>query len=153
MERTAMKVMPSQMKFNFFLFMVSWYPNEATRANMRWHEIKNSLLARVLLLLLASLIGYGVFAMGARVLILERESQELREKWLLLERQRAEYEAYLAELSTPQALEREAKARFNLKRPGEEVVVVVPERQEAAHSAPPNGFWERFSRFVSDIFR
>lgn len=49
----------------------------------------------------------------------------MKQKIAELTKKREELEEYLAELKTVEAVKREAKERFNLKLPGEEVAVVV----------------------------
>lgn len=72
------------------------------------------------------------------------ESEETTKKIDGLKRKKQELEAALAEIQTKEAVEREAKARLNLKKPGEEVVVVVPEKKINAPQPVPVNVWSRF---------
>ena len=91
--------------------------------------------------------------MRSNLLRAERERKEAERKALLTERERLENEiALLKEQST---IEREAKARLNYKKQGEEVVVVVPEARQTASVAeavPKARSWhERFVAFVLNL--
>lgn len=70
----------------------------------------------------------------------EKEITELFKK-------KQELEAYLMELQTRAGIEREAKDRFNLKLPGEEVVVVVPKAEESKPQPQTASLWEKIREF------
>lgn len=106
-------------------------------------KIKNSLLLNVLLFLLALAAGYGAFNMVKQAAVLKKEEEDARKKIEELAKKRKELESALLELQSPEAIEREAKERFNLKRSSEEVVVVVPEKKGAPASTTPSAFWEK----------
>ena len=93
-----------------------------------WGKIKNSLLLNILFFVVAALVGYGTYNMVRQTLSLSQESKDNVQKIEELTKKKKELEAYIAELESPQAIEREGKNRLNLKKPGEEVVVVVPEK-------------------------
>lgn len=52
---------------------------------------------------------------------------------------------------TPEAIERDGKARLNMKRPDEEVVVVVASTTTAPES-PPRTWWQRARNFFLSWF-
>ena len=56
-------------------------------------------------------------------IVLRREAREMEAKRAELLQKKSELEGHLGELDTSEAVEREAKARFNLKKQGEQVVV------------------------------
>jgi cell division protein FtsL len=113
-------------------------------------EIKNSATLNMLLALAAVSVGIGAIRMAGRTRDLNRELHDARAKLEATLRQKAEVFLRLAELEAPEAIEREAKAKFDLKKPGEEVVVVVPE--ERRHPSPQVTLWERIKRFFAGIF-
>ena len=115
-----------------------------------WTRVKNSAPLNALLALAAISVGIGAMRMAGRTLGLNRELHDARAKLKATEQQKAEVSWHLAELETPEAIEREAKAKFNLKKPGEEVVVVVPEERRVPTPAPT--LWERVKRFFAGIF-
>lgn len=79
-------------------------------------------------------------------LALRREIKDLEKKIAEAEASRQNYEKRLAELGTPEGIDRDARGRFNLKRPGEEVVIFLGE----ATSASPEGFARKW---ILDFWR
>ena len=94
--------------------------------------------------MLAISLSYSATRMVRSVLKVQTESEEMTRKIEDLERKKKELELAIAEIQTREAVEREAKTRLNLKKPGEEVVVVVPEKKVSASQAPPTSFWSKF---------
>lgn len=76
---------------------------------------------------------------------MRKEAKDREEKIIELNQKKAELEAYIAELQSREAIEREAKERLNLKLPGEEVVIVVPEK-DSPEEAPKN-IWDKIKSF------
>lgn len=107
-------------------------------------------MANLVFLGLVGLVGFGTYNMVSRALALRGESKEAEAKIQELLRKKAELEAYALELESRQAIEREAKDRLNLKLPGEEVVVVVPEKQPEIISEPSRA--DRFMSFLGGLF-
>lgn len=108
--------------------------------------VKNSLLANILLIVVAAVVGYSSFLMVRFALGLYEESSEGEAKIRDLSAKETDLEVRISEFKTPSSLEREAKERLNLKRRGEEVVVVLPEKKgEVAITS--SGIWERIIDF------
>lgn len=86
--------------------------------------------------------------MGINALSMRRESEDVNHKITELQQKKAQLEAYLQELQTKEALERRAKERLNLKKPGEEVVVVIPaEKKEESQTPAKISMWEKIKQF------
>lgn len=96
-----------------------------------------------MLILLAISISYSAIRMVRSVLMVRAQSEEITKKIGELQYKKQQLEAALVEIQTQEAIEREAKARLNLKKPGEEVVVVVPEKKISAPQPEPVRFWSR----------
>lgn len=79
---------------------------------------------------------------------LSKETTVAENKIAALKEKNQALQAKIVELDTPQAVEREAKDHLNLKMSGEEVVVVVPEQDQALPSAP-HRFWD----FIKKLFK
>lgn len=109
--------------------------------------IQKSLLSHLVFLLVVAGVGYGTFNITRHALSLSQESAKLREQAEELKRQKANLQARLRELETHEAVEREAKDRLNLKIPGEEVVVVVPEKKEGVREEE-HGIWQKIKAFL-----
>ena len=74
---------------------------------------------------------------------LRGESYEVQQQIEELKNRKEELEARIAELQNEETVRREAKERLNLKLPGENVVVVVPEKQEVPDTSSSGSFWRR----------
>ena len=70
---------------------------------------------------------------NAQIKVLQAQLQELELK-------RAQLQAQISQSSDEQYLETQARETFNLKKPGEEVVTVLPAEEEIAQEAR-KGFW------------
>lgn len=110
-------------------------------------RIKNSLALNVLLLIAAGAVGIGAVRMARQTLALRAELAAAEARLEEVKRGQAELAARLAELDTPEAVEREAKAKLNLKKPGEEVVVVVPPEAPAGPQPPSPTWRQRVKQF------
>ena len=109
-----------------------------------WEKIQQSTVFSIIIVILAVFLGINAYRTVRQSFALQEEVVRERGKIEELRRKKAEIEANLAELQTKGAIEREAKSRLNLKLPGEEVVVVVPEKkEEVVSTSSPRGFWER----------
>ncbi len=110
-------------------------------------RFKNSPIVTILLVVFAAVVGYAAYNISRQAFTLGGEAEDARRKIEELTQKKKELEAYLEEIQTRQAAEREAKQRLNLKLPGEEVVVV----EEPQISSPENqemGFWGRIRAFL-----
>lgn len=114
-------------------------------------KAKKSITANIVLVILVFIVGYSAFNVIKQALGFRQEAKNAEEKVRELTAKKEELEAYLAELETPEAIEREAKERLNLKKIGEEVVVVVPKEEKGPSPSNPS-FWERVKSFFAGIF-
>lgn len=109
--------------------------------------------------LLALAVGAAFLATSAariaiRARAMERERRAAEERMRALEAEVARLEAILGAIESPEAVERLAKEQLNLKRPGEEVVV-VPRRDRAAAAddgARTGAFLESFLAWLRSLF-
>ena len=125
--------------------MVYQYPSKTW-----WSRIKSSLLINILFFGVVGAVGYGFFNTLERATTLYRESAALEEKSKEFVKKKEKLEAAIREWDTVEAKEREAKDKLNLKKPGEEVVVVVPEKKDEninVHAASSTNFWARVKKF------
>lgn len=113
---------------------------------------KKSFIVNIILILLAISVSYSAARMVRDVFVVRTESKEITQKIEELTRKKQELELALAEIQTKEAVEREAKARLNLKKSGEEVVVVVPEKKISVSQDPPVSFWSRFMSLFTSLF-
>jgi len=103
--------------------------------------IKKSFIINIGLILLAIAVSYSAARMVRNAFIMRTQSAEMTKKIEELKQKKWELEAALAQIQTKEAVEREGKARMNLKKPGEDVVVVVPEKKTNTPIEQSKGFW------------
>lgn len=78
---------------------------------------------------------------------LEREFSAAAAKKSSLEKRNQELIQLLQKFDNPEFLEREAKDRLNLKNPGEEVAIIVPEQQATSSAQAEKGLWGRMKNW------
>jgi len=146
METTARTEMPTQTALSF----LRWLNIPRSIKGMRL-SIKRSIPMNIFLLCTASAVAVGAARITATTLALRAELRSAESQLGDMVRKKQELSRRLEEQDTPEAVEYQAKARMNLKNPGEEVVVVVPDERPA----PPEtsaGFWQSVRDFFARIF-
>lgn len=113
------------------------------------HYIRNPIFINVFLLVLAAVLGYAAFSMAKQAVLVMREATSVSDSLEKLEAKEKKLELAHAELDRPEAVEREAKERLNLKLPGERVVVVVPDNEDGDSDPGSNNFWSRIRSLIS----
>lgn len=89
---------------------------------------KMGFIKKIIILALAALIAFVGFAVAKKAWSkykLEKEIQELQSQIANLEKGNRELEGLIGYLSTDDFLEREARARLNLKKTGEKVAILA----------------------------
>ncbi len=100
------------------------------------------------LLLLTVLTLWGAFALARSGIEKAREYRAARARLESLRQKKEALEVELRALERPETIERIAKERLNLKRPGE-TVVVVPPAPTSSDVAPSLSWWERVRQWIS----
>jgi len=118
----------------------------------RRFSVKTAL--RILLLgTLFSLFLWGGYNRLHEAVALYREKEARDEELHILQEKDQSIRDELRKLGNLSVIEREAKERFNLKRPGETVIVIVPDTGLQGESAEPReSFFERIRSFVNSLF-
>lgn len=111
-----------------------------------WEWMKGSLVINIFFVIFAGFAGYSAYSIFGQAFAVRREYQRTAGEIEALRAKKVNLEARIRELASPQALEREGKEFLNLKMPGEEVVVVVPEEEEAQEAELSGSWWERVRR-------
>lgn len=116
-----------------------------------WEKIKSSIIFNVVIVALGVFLAVSASRTVRQALLVREEAAKEKEKIEELQKKKTELEAYLLELETKEAIEREAKRELNLKLPGEEVVVVVPEKNEVFPASSPSlTGWERIKSWFDN---
>lgn len=89
-------------------------------------------------------LGVQFFGVAKKALVLREERKRLEMELASLQKRKAELEAGLSRFQSDAYVEREAKRRLNLKKPGEQAVIIVPEESKKPATTSP-GFWQRIS--------
>lgn len=105
-----------------------------------------SLPVLAILLFLAAFAVWGLFKVYANYSVLKKDIRELETKITKHKTDLDLFENKLKILNTASGLEKEARGRFNLKKPGEEVVVFLNEEKPAAAVSGSLGNWIRSAK-------
>ena len=110
----------------------------------------------ILVLGILAVISYlviGNWKMGQRRTELTARIESLKKEIAELEKENEEIQAGLSQKGEEGYLEKEARERLNLKKPGEEVVVVVPPKEGEGAQEPKNFWGKWWEEIKSKIFR
>ncbi len=103
---------------------------------------KKTLVVHSALILIAMLVSYSAARMVRNVFFARTQSESLAQKIEELTQQKQNLETELQELQTKESGEREGKERLNLKKSGEQVVVIVPEiKSDHVQKDISRSFW------------
>lgn len=97
---------------------------------------------------------WGVFRNIFRYTEIKKEVAAAEEKLSEYEESKKRFEERLKALDTPEGLEKEARARFNLKKPGEEVAIFLDSgapRKDLGFRENLASAWESIKLFFSNL--
>ena len=103
------------------------------------------LISFLVLLITGFLIFTNVNIARRRAELTER-AEELRKEIQILEQKNQELQAKIARVGEPDFLEEKAREKLGLKKPGEEVVVILPikeEVEELVEVEEEKNFWQK----------
>ena len=117
-----------------------------------WKRITHSLSANIAFGILATICVLGAVSLASQAIQISRDSATAATRLNELTAKKKEFETALREAEMEDTIRYKAKARFNLKNPGENIVVVLSDKKEAS-STPGNGasWWEQITSFVNRI--
>lgn len=115
-----------------------------------WNRITHSLSATIFLAAVAVACAAGAVSLMRSALQVSRDSAAASARLALLTAQKERLEEERRERAGEEAVRYHAKARLNLKNPGEEIVVVLPDRPEISASGEM-GLWRRIKIFFRAI--
>ena len=110
-------------------------------------KIQNSIWFNGLLLAIAVILSISAYRAVRQATQFSGETEENRKQIKELLGRKEKLEAKLTELQTPEAKERSAKERLNLKKIGEEVVVVLPEENKGEFATQEKSLWNKVGNF------
>lgn len=109
--------------------------------------------ALALLFIAAVLLSASAIRIFIRASAIRGEQNALEDQIKKIEAENARLKESLRQTDSREAVERMAKEKLNLKQPGEEVVVVMPDAAAATSSPSRGGAFSRFlPAFLSQFF-
>lgn len=84
------------------------------------------IVALIFIALLLGFLSFQIYGLWSQKRGLEKEFEESQAKFEALEREAANLESEIDYLANPANLEKELRSRFNLKKPGEKTIIIVP---------------------------
>lgn len=112
-------------------------------------KIQNSIWFNILLFLVAVFLSVAAYKSVKQALYFKKETDENKTKISELLKKKNELEIKIEEFQTIETKERSAKERLNLKKPGEEVVVVLPEETQLPKDIEKTDLWSKVRDFFS----
>lgn len=113
----------------------------------------NSLIVIFLILLVVIYLGYSNWNIYKNRSAIISQVQELKKTTQELEEKNKELNLGLSQLSDEYYLERIAREKMGFKKPGEEVVVIIPPPEKENIEIEENkSFWENFKESIKDFF-
>jgi len=102
------------------------------------------------------ILGFIVFSnwqVSQKRTELKAQMEVLKKEIEILEKKNQEFQAGISQISKEDRLEKEARERLGLKKPGEEVVVVLPpEEVDREKDEQEKNLWQRFLDPVRNFF-
>ena len=112
----------------------------------------------IIVFFLAALLANSLIHLYKRKQQGERHIQTVEDKVVKLRRENEEMETVLRQTATPSFIEKEIRRRFNMKKPGEKLVIIVPSTgmkhetqnmkqiEEEILPKSPKSVWEWFKK-------
>lgn len=95
-----------------------------------WQNIFFAVFLGLLILIVVGFLFFANWQMGQRRRELNSQIEALQKEIQALEEKHQTLEVDLSQSAEESYLEKEARERFNLKKPGEEVVTILPFKEE-----------------------
>jgi len=102
-----------------------------------------SIIIIILILFFAGFLIFSNWRIYQRRTDLTSQIQALEKQVQEVEKRNQELKAGISQLSDKGYLEEMAREKLGLKKPGEEVVVVVPPSESQAKETPQKTFWQK----------
>lgn len=120
---------------------------------LSWKSLIFLIFLGSLALTVLGFIVVSNFKINQRRAQLNSQAEQLKKEIQILETKQYELKARLSQTQEEEYLEEEARERFNLKKPGEEVVAILPPENEGEESKD-RGFlqeiWEKIKNLSRD---
>lgn len=110
---------------------------------------KWSLLFLAVIVILLAKGNWGVIRkeLGSR-----QNLNNVEKELLLVKEKETELRSNIYKLNTPEGVESEIRSRFSVKKPGEEVVLIVEPSNSTSTQDQSNSFWSKIGRWFKKLF-
>src|SRR3989338_418725 len=110
-----------------------------------WRNIMQSRPVLALLIVILLFFAWGVFRFTGKMRVTRENRQIASNKLAELQKEKEKLSGDIARLETPEGVEASIREKFGFAREGEEVIVVVEDKNKL-ESKPPqsSGFWSWF---------
>lgn len=98
--------------------------------------------------LISIIIGFLLvsnFRISKKRAALDSQINRLKEEIIATQEKKRQLEAHLYQSTQKEYLEKEARETFNLKKPGEEVVTILPSEENPRHKEEAKQWWNPFN--------
>jgi len=116
-------------------------------------SFKDKFVPIILGILFFAIIGFlavSNFRINKKKIELQSQADSLKKEIQILEEKKEQLRAGILEGESETFLEKEARDRLDLKKPGEEVVTVLPPKETAEQEAQKKkSFWERILQMLN----
>ena len=121
-------------------------PKYKQKEKQSWQTIFFLILLGSLILIVVGFLAISNFRMSQKRAVLNSRIEQLKEEIREAEAKKQQLQAQLNQSSDEAHLEKEAREKLNLKKPGEEVVAVLPftEENKPKQTEKPKQWWNPF---------
>ncbi|MDO8558721.1 MAG: septum formation initiator family protein [bacterium] len=97
----------------------------------------------ILILTVVGFLAFSNFRISQRRAILNSQIEQLKAEIKAAEEKNRQLQVQAYESSQEEFLEKEAREKLNLKKPGEEVVAVLPSEEDKTEEPQKQSFWDK----------
>lgn len=93
------------------------------------------LISAIILLVIVAFLGVQIYEFSGRAATAQKDFSDIAAKLARAKKDQADFQAELDYYMNPVNLEKELRARFNYKGPGENLIIIVPGSQSSTASS------------------
>jgi len=108
-----------------------------------WQDIFFMAFFGLLILTVVGFLAFSNFRISQRRAMLNSQIEQLKAEIRAAEEKKQQLQVQAYESSQEEFLEREAREKLNLKKPGEEVVAVLPSEEDKTEEPQKQSFWDK----------
>lgn len=133
-----------------YLFMIAKLKKNKRPHKNSWESTFFSILLSVLLLIVFGFLVVSNIRISQKRVQFDLRISSFKKEIQALEEENQKLKAQISQIGRESYLEKEARERFNLKKPGEEVVVFTKEKTEpVGEQRKEKNFWQKILEIFS----